>query len=304
MSSFNIKEVPSQKGRIAIVTGANIGLGYETALAFAKKELKVIMACRNVQKAEQAKKDILSQSPNAELEIMPIDLSKLQSVKEFAKTFTTKYDQLDLLVNNAGVMMPPYSKTEDGFELQFGANYLGHFLLTGLLMDMLLKTPNSRVVSLSSNAHKQGKINFDDLQSEKSYSKLGAYNQSKLACLMFTYALQRKLEKKGATTISVAAHPGASITNLDQHIPKWVMGILMPILKVTNIAQSAEAGAEPTSYAALGKDVKGGDYFGPGGFGEFSGRAKKVKSTKLSHDEAIADRLWKVSEELTNFSYS
>lgn len=303
MSSFNIKEVPSQKGRIAIVTGANIGLGYETALAFAKKELKVIMACRNVQKAEQAKKDILAQAPNADLEIMPIDLSKLHSVKEFVKTFTTKYDQLDLLVNNAGVMMPPYSKTEDGFELQFGANYLGHFLLTGLLMDTLLKTPNSRVVSLSSNAHKQGKINFDDLQSEKSYSKLGAYNQSKLACLMFTYALQRKLEKKGATTISVAAHPGASITNLDQHIPKWVMGILMPILKVTNIAQSAEAGAEPTLYAALGKDVQGGDYFGPGGFGEFSGRAKKVNSTKLSHDKAIADRLWKVSEELTNFSY-
>lgn len=304
MSSFNIQEVPSQKGRIAIVTGANIGLGFETALALAKKEMKVIMACRNVQKAEQAKKDILGQSPKADLEIMPIDLSKLHSVKEFAKVFTTKYDQLDLLVNNAGVMMPPFSKTEDGFELQLGANYIGHFLLTGLLMDTLLKTSNSRVVSLSSNAHKQGKINFDDLQSEKSYSKLGAYNQSKLACLMFTYALQRKLEKKGATTISVAAHPGASITNLDQHIPKWVMGILMPILKVTNIAQSAEAGAEPTSYAALGKDVKGGDYFGPGGFGEFSGRAKKVKSTKLSHDEAIADRLWKVSEELTNFSYS
>ena len=302
MSSFNIKEVPSQKGRIAIVTGANIGLGYETALAFAEKDIKVIMACRNLQKAEKAKKDILNQAPHGDLEVMEIDLSKLKSVRSFAKTFLEKYSQLDLLVNNAGVMMPPYSKTEDGFELQMGANYFGHFLLTGLLLDTILKTPNSRIVSLSSNAHKQGKINFDDLQSEKSYSKIGAYSQSKLACLMYAYELQRRLDKAGKKTISVAAHPGASTTNLDQHLPRLAVKIIMPILKAT-IAQSPAAGAEPTLYAALGKDVKGGDYFGPGGFGEFSGRAKKVESTKLSHDKEIAKKLWEVSEELTDISY-
>ncbi|MEZ5008453.1 MAG: oxidoreductase [Chitinophagales bacterium] len=302
MSSFNINEVPSQKGRIAIVTGANIGLGYETALVFAEKEMTVILACRNLQKAEKAKKDMLEKVPNANVDIIEIDLSKLNSVRAFAKSFLEKYNQLDLLVNNAGVMVPPYTKTEDGFELQLGANHLGHFLLTGLLLDTILKTPQSRIVSLSSLAHKQGKINFDDLQSEANYSKMGAYNQSKLACLMYAYELQRRLEKAGEKTISVAAHPGLSTTNLDQHLPALIAKVLIPILKAT-VAQSPKAGAEPTLYAALGKNVSGGDYFGPGGFGEYSGRAKKVSSTKLSHNTEIAKRLWEVSEQLTSISY-
>ncbi|MCP4441074.1 MAG: SDR family NAD(P)-dependent oxidoreductase [Aureispira sp.] len=302
MSSFDIKKIPSQKGRIAIVTGANIGLGYETALALAEKEMKVILACRNLEKATKAKKEILGKVPNANLDIIQLDLGQLESVHSFAKEFLAKYDQLDLLINNAGIMVPPFSLTKDGFESQMGVNYFAHFLLTKLLLDTIIKTPNSRIVSLSSNAHKRGKINFDDLQSKEKYSALNAYCQSKLACLIFAYELQRRLEKVGASTISVAAHPGVSDTNLAQYVSKWVMLFLGPILRLTMI-QSAEAGAEPTLYAALGEDVKGGDYFGPSGWQEFKGRAKKVDSIPLSKDKAVAKRLWEVSEELTNISF-
>lgn len=303
MSSFDIQKVPSQKGRIAIVTGANIGLGYETALALAQKEVKVILACRNLEKANNAKKEILTKVPQADLDIIQLDLSKLASVREFAANFLAKYNQLDLLINNAGIMVPPFSLTEDGFESQLGVNYLAHFLLTGLLLDVIIKTPNSRIVSLSSNAHKRGKINFDDLQSKQKYSALAAYCQSKIACLIFAYELQRRLDKmEGISTISVAAHPGVSDTNLAQYVSKWLMMILGPILRLTMI-QSAKAGAEPTLYAALGEDVKGGDYFGPSGWGEFKGRAKKVDSIPLSKDKEIAKRLWKVSEELTDISF-
>ncbi|MBK7410689.1 MAG: SDR family NAD(P)-dependent oxidoreductase [Saprospirales bacterium] len=298
--TFDINSIPSQKGRTAIVTGANIGLGYETTLALAQKDVKVIMACRNIEKAEKAKAQILAQVPQAELEVMQVDLSKLQSVRDFAASFLKKYNKLDLLINNAGIMMPPYSRTVDGFESQMGANYFGHFLLTGLLLDTINSTPNSRVVTLSSNAHKSGMINFEDLQSAQKYSAMGAYSQSKLACLLFAYELQRKLEKAGSKTISVAAHPGVSNTNLGQYLPRWVW-ILAPLLVF--FTHSPKKAAEPTLYAALGTDVNGGDYFGPGGFNEMKGRATKVKSTDLSHDQELAGKLWKVSEELTQISY-
>ncbi|MCL4131139.1 UNVERIFIED_CONTAM: hypothetical protein GTU68_051550, partial [Idotea baltica] len=180
--------------------------------------MAVIMACRNLKKAETAKQQILEKAPNAQVETMEIDLSSLKSVRAFAAAFLKKHKTLDLLINNAGVMIPPYSKTEDGFELQMGANYFGHFLLTGLLLEAIENTPNSRIVSLSSIAHKSGKINFDDLQSEENYSKMEAYSQSKLACLMFAFELQKRLDAKGSKTLSVAAHPGVSNTNLSQHI--------------------------------------------------------------------------------------
>lgn len=302
MADFDITKIPSQKGRIAIVTGSNIGLGYETALAFAQKDIKVILACRNMTKAENAKKEILKQAPNADLDTIQIDLSKLSSVKEFAKQFLAKYDKLDLLVNNAGIMVPPFSLTEDGFESQMAANYFGHFLLTGLLLDTILATPDSRIVSLSSIAHKNGKINFEDMQSQKKYSATGAYSQSKLACLMYAYELQRRLDKAGKTTLSVAAHPGISETNLSQHLPSILVSIMTPIMRLAFV-QSAKAGAEPTLYAALGTDVRGGEYFGPSGFREMKGRAKKVGSTKLSKDENIAKKLWEESEKLTDISY-
>ena len=301
MATFNVNEIPSQKGRIAIVTGSNIGLGYETALALAKKDMKVILACRNLEKANGAIEKIKSRAPKADLEAIQIDLSKLNSVEDFAENYLKKYDQLDLLINNAGVMMPPYTLTDDGFELQLAANHLGHFKLTGHLLDTIEKTPNSRIVSLSSNAHKSGKINFDDLQSKENYSALAAYGQSKLACLMFAYELQRRLENAGYQTISTAAHPGVSVTNLVQHIPFWVKILFSPLIPF--LTHSPEAGAKPTLYAALGQDAKGGEYFGPTGFNEMKGKAGKVDSTPLSKDKEIAKQLWEVSEELTKTKY-
>jgi len=302
MTTFDLDKLPSQKGRIAIVTGANIGLGFETALGLAQKEMTVILACRNIDKATVAKQDILKEVPNADLDIIQIDLSKLDAVRSFANNYLEKYQQLDLLINNAGVMMPPFSLTEDGFELQMAANYFGHFLLTGLLLQTILATPNSRIVSLSSIAHRSGKINFDDLQSKKKYSAMQAYSQSKLACLIYGYELQRRLEAAGhTTTISTIAHPGASNTNLAQHLPKWAIalfGLLAPLF-----SHSAKAGAQPTLWAAVGP-AEGGDYFGPTKFREMKGKAGKVDSIPLSKDQTIAKKLWEVSEKLTGITYS
>ncbi len=291
-----------QNGRIFIITGANTGLGYENSLSLAKKGAKVIMACRSLKKANTAKDSIKKEVPKADIEVMEIDLSSLDSVRNFAQAYQSKYDRLDVLINNAGVMMPPYTKTDDGYELQFEANFLGHFLLTGLLMDTILKTPDSRVVSLSSIAHKNGKINFDDLQSEKKYSASDAYGQSKLACLMFTYELQRRLEKAGHDqTISTAAHPGISTTELARHMPK----VVYTILKYTVapfLTHAPEQGAKPTLVAAIG-EAEGGDYFGPTGFNEFKGKPGKVSSTALSKDENVAKRLWEKAEELVDLKY-
>ena len=296
------QQSPSQAGRIVIVTGANTGLGYETALSLAQQGAKVIMACRNLSKAKAAKARIEKVVPAADLEVMEIDLSNLNSVHKFADAYQSKYDRLDVLINNAGVMMPPYTKTEDGFELQFEANYLGHFLLTGLLLDTLLKTADSRIVTLSSIAHKNGKINFEDLQSEKAYDASAAYGQSKLACLMFTFELQRRLEKAGhRQTISTAAHPGIATTELARHMPK----LLYAVLKYTVapfLTHAPSEGAQPTILAAIGQ-AEGGDYFGPTGFKEMKGKAGKANSTELSKDEAIAQRLWKASEKLVGYQY-
>lgn len=300
MSQFDLHTIPSQKGRVAIVTGANAGLGFENAAALASKDIKVILACRNAAKAESAKSSISNKSPQAEIDVLLLDLSSLSAVRKFAHEFLTKYQRLDILVNNAGIMMPPYSKTEDGFESQMAANCFGHFLLTGLLLDLLLKTESSRVVWLASLAHKNGKINFDDIQSEKEYSKMGAYSQSKLACLMYAYEMQRRLSKIETNTISVAAHPGISTTELSRHLPSFLM-ILEPLAKLL-VAQSPKDGAEPQIYACLGEDIKGGDYLGPKGFREFRGRASKVRSTRRSQDEELALKLWQESERLTGIS--
>lgn len=300
---FNIDNIPSQKGRIAVVTGSNTGLGYETALALAGKGAKVVMACRNITKAETARNTILKTVPNADVDILQIDLSRLSSVRDFATNYQAKYNRLDILINNAGVMMPPYTKTEDGFELQFGANHLGHFLLTGLLLDTLVKTPDSRIVSLSSLVHKNGEINFDDLQSKKEYSASKAYGQSKLACLMFAYELQRRLEKAGyKNPISVAAHPGLALTDLGRHMPKLLYMVFTTIMG-RFISHPPKEGAKPTLLGALGEEVKGGEYFGPTGFREMKGKPGKAKSSALSKNEDIAGRLWEVSEELTGIKF-
>lgn len=296
--AFNLDSVPSQKGRVAIVTGANTGIGYETALGLAQTGMKVILACRNLDKAQQAKKTLLAQVPEADLEIIELDLSRLSSVRTFADTYRQHCSRLDLLINNAGIMIPPYTQTEDGFESQMGVNHLGHFLLTALLLDLMPDTPEARVVSLSSNAHKLGTINFDDLQSERKYAPFGAYAQSKLACLMFANELSRKLVAADRKTLSVCAHPGGSDTELSRHMSTTTVKLLK-MTGLSLITHSPADAALPTLYAALAPDVSGGDYFGPKGFLEMSGKPGKVSQSTSALNWDVAQQLWETSEDLT-----
>ena len=286
--------------KIAIITGANTGLGLETTKAFAKRNIEVVMACRNESKAEKAKAEILNEVPKAQLKILPLDLSSLDAVRSFAEKFKSEYNSLDILVNNAGLMIPPYGKTKDGFELQFGINYLGHFLLTGLLLEPLKNAAEARVVSLSSLAHKWGDIYFEDLQFQKNYDKQKAYGQSKLACLMFAYELDRRLKAQELSVKSLAAHPGLSRTNLFRHLT-GMMKLLTPF--VYPFTQSAKSGAQPQIKAALDEKLAGGDYLGPSGFQEYSGKPKVVGSNAISKDKEKAKRLWEISEKLCNFQY-
>jgi NAD(P)-dependent dehydrogenase (short-subunit alcohol dehydrogenase family) len=302
MSKFKLSSMPNQKDKVAVVTGANVGLGYETALGLAIQGAQVILACRDFDKAEKAKQKILKTVPQAILEIILIDLKSLDSVHGFAEEFLVKYERLDFLILNAGIMAPPYSKTKDGFESQMAVNYFSHFLLTNLLFPVLKKTKNARIVSLSSIAHKNGKLNFEDVNSEKSYSSWGAYGQSKLACLMFAYELQRRIEQKNYKILSLAAHPGLSSTNLSQYLPKIGQLIFGPVSSL--IGQDAKAGAKPTLMAALDPSLKGGEYIGPTGFMEAKGEPGQVKSSDRSHSISDAQRLWKFSEELTGADFN
>jgi len=295
--TWNINDAPVQNGRIAIVTGANSGLGFDTALALAGKGCSVVLACRNLDKAKAAQEKILARHPKARIECLALDLGSLKSVRAFAASFSKSHKKLDLLINNAGIMMPPYSLSEDGFESQMAANYLGHFALTGLLLPLLSKTPGSRVVNLSSLAHNWGAIRFDDLNFKNGYNKRAAYGQSKLACLMFAYELDRRLRKAGFKTLSVAAHPGVAATNLAQHFPRF-LSVFFPL-----VGQSAARGALPTLYAALGADINGGDYCGPRSMRQMRGEPVKVGSNRASKDQAAAKRLWKLSEELSGVSF-
>lgn len=301
---FNLKDIPSQNGKIAIVTGANTGLGYETAIHLAQKDMTVIMACRNLDKAQQAKGRIQENVPGADLDILPIDLTDLSSVRAFAETFKAQYNRLDLLINNAGIMFPPYEKTVDGFESQMGANYFGHFLLTALLLDKMPDSTESRVVSLSSGAHQYASEgpNFDDLQSEQNYSKMGAYAQSKLACLMFGNELQRRLDHAGKQILSVSAHPGMAPTELARHMP-WYQLLFLKYTIGLFLFHPVEAAAMPTVLAALGTDVKGGDYLGPQGVLEMVGKPGLAKKSNASQDTAMAERLWDISEQLTGCEF-
>lgn len=296
--TFDFSTLPSKAGTIAIVTGANTGLGYETALGLALTGMKVIMACRSQERAATAQAKILAQVPQADLEILPLDLAKLSSVRAFAEAYRRQFSRLDLLINNAGIMFPPYSKTEDGFESQLGVNHLGHFLLTALLLDQMPDQPESRVVSLSSNAHKFGTINFEDLQSEQQYSRTAAYGQSKLACLLFAHQLHHKLVANGRQLLSVCAHPGGAETELSRHIPKAIYWPLK-FSGLSLLTHSPAAGAQPTLYAALAPDVKGGEYFGPQGLFEMSGKPGRVSPSAAATDQQVGQRLWDVSLTLT-----
>lgn len=298
MSKWTEKDIPNLEGKVAIVTGSNTGIGFDTARMLAENDAKTILAVRTVSKGETAAEKIREKYSDADLHVMELDLSDLESVKNFADNFNQEFSQLDLLINNAGVMIPPYTKTKDGFELQFGTNHLGHFALVAHLLDVLKNSPKSRVVNVASLAHNRGELDFDDLNWEsRTYSPWRAYGDSKLANMHFTYELQRKFEKNGFDTIAVATHPGGTSTDLARH--SFLMGIFAGVL-----GQSPEMGALPTVLAAVGEDVKGSDYIGPDGFGEFYGHPIKVGSSKLSKDEMIAKRLWDVSEEMTGVEYN
>ncbi|MDT5339647.1 MAG: hypothetical protein QOD90_5152 [Mycobacterium sp.] len=289
--SWTATDIPDQSGRTAVVTGANTGLGYETAAALAARGANVVLAVRDLEKGKAAADLIVRRYPGSEVSLQELDLTSLESVRHAADALRAGYDRIDLLINNAGVMMTPKSTTKDGFELQFGTNHLGHFALTGRLLDRLLAAPGSRVVNVSSLGHRFGRIRFDDLQSERSYNRFRAYGQSKLANLLFTYELQRRLT--GRDTIAVAAHPGGSSSELSRYLPSAIK------LAFQQLEQDTETGALPTLRAATDPGVLGGQYYGPGGAMEMRGYPKQVASNRRSHDRAVQRRLWTVSEELT-----
>ena len=297
MSKWSLDQEPSQPGKVAIVTGANSGIGYEVSIGLLKKDFEVIMACRNIQKAREAKSKILQMLPNAKITIMKVDTSSLDEVKKFVEQFEKQYHELHLLVNNAGIMMCPYKVTVDGFENQLATNYLGHFALTGLLLPMLTSTSGSRVVTVSSLSFKWSKIEFDDLHAKNKYSKTKAYGQSKRACLMFAFELQLRLSAAGYDTVSVAAHPGLSKTNLDQYYP----ALIRPLGNL--FLQPAKNGALPILYAALEKNLKGGEFIGPDGFQQMRGNPIKVDADEYSNNKAVAEQLWSESEKMTNVFY-
>jgi NAD(P)-dependent dehydrogenase (short-subunit alcohol dehydrogenase family) len=297
MARWTESNIEDLTGRIAIVTGANTGIGYETARALAAKGAQVTLACRSPDKGEDAVRRLKDLVPEARLEFRALDLSDLESVQRFAEGFAEDHDRLDLLINNAGVMMPPYGKTKQGFELQFGVNHLGHFALTLRLLQRLSKTPGSRVVTVSSQAHRQGVIDFDDLSWErKKYKPMPSYGQSKLANLLFMFELERKLKAAGLDVTAAAAHPGWTGTDLQRHV-----GLFQALNHL--FAMPRPQGALPTLRAATAPDVKGGDYFGPHGIYEMRGYPKKVGSTDAARSLEDAARLWEVSESLTGVSF-
>ena len=298
MAKWTDADIPDQTGRVAVITGANTGLGYETASALADRGAHVVLAVRNLDKGKDAATLIGRRNPGSSVAVQELDLTSLDSIRAAAAQLRSDHDRIDLLINNAGVMFTPESTTKDGFELQFGTNHLGHFALTGLLMDRLLGVSDSRVVSVSSTAHRTGRIRFDDMQWHHGYSAVGAYAQSKLANLLFTYELQRRLT--ATKTIAVAAHPGISKSELARNTSAWLRGL-------TNatglIAQEANMGALPTLRAATDLGAAGGQYFGPGGLGHMRGYPEVVTSSRRSHDVEAQKRLWTVSEELTGVVY-
>jgi NAD(P)-dependent dehydrogenase (short-subunit alcohol dehydrogenase family) len=299
---WDIGLIPVLTGKVVLVTGATSGIGFSAAAVLASKGATVILAARSAEKSAAARDQILATSPRAEVATLPLDLASLKDINRAAAEFQSSHDRLDVLINNAGVMVPPYSKTEDGFELQFGTNHLGHFALTGLLLKQIVAAPQSRIVTLSSGAHRAGRIHFEDLQSERGYSATGAYGQSKLANLLFTYELQRRLDDSGSSTIAVAAHPGWARTALQRHAAAhwwWSAARMVEPL----FSQSSDEGALPTLRAATDPSAKGGEYYGPSGFMEGKGQPVLVNSSARSHDRLSQQKLWAISEQLTGVTY-
>lgn len=302
-TNWTIENIKDLSGKFIIVTGANSGLGLEATKIFSSKGANVIMACRSEEKALDAKQIIENQNKNAKIEFMKLDLGSLLSIKEFVATYKSKYSKIDVLLNNAGIMTVPYGKTMDGFELQNGVNHLGHFALTSQLFDIIKNTPKSRIVNVSSSAHKAGKMDFDNYLFDKgSYGKLKSYSRSKLSNLLFTYELDRRIRKQGYDIEVLAAHPGGANTDLGRYIETGKL--LKPIVWLAyKLTQTAYAGSLPLVRASLDKSAQSGEYYGPGGFAGMRGKPVHVKSNKRSHNLEDAITLWHLSEKLTKETF-
>ncbi len=300
-------DIPDLTGKVVIITGANSGLGLESTKAIAAKGATVVMACRNLSKAEEAKAEALQTVRTARLDVMKLDNASLASVRAFAEAFRAKYGRLDLLLNNAGVMAIPRSETEDGFEMQLGVNHLAHFALTGLLLEMLIRTPGARIHSTSSSAAFTGAINFDDLMGKQAYNRWGAYGQSKLANAVFATELDRRLKAAGYDTLANSSHPGVVMTNLQTNslqesgapfAERLLYGLLGPLL-----AQDIEMGVLPQLYASVAPAAQGGVFYGPKTF-RVRGYPAEQECNKALHDTAVLQRFWDLSEELTGIHYA
>ncbi len=293
--NWDISKIPDLSDKLILITGANSGIGFEAAKILLSKGAHVVMACRSPEKGNKALSELKAAFPQAQVELMQLDLASLDSVKAFADEFKKQYSKLDILINNAGVMAPPFGKTADGFEMQFGTNHLGHFALTGYLLPLLEKAEAGRIVVVSSIVHRMGRINFANLNAEKRYFRWAAYSQSKLANLIFAKELQRRLERQGSRVKAVAVHPGYSSTNLQRYTPG---GSLM-----NRIAQSQQQGCLPTVCGATSEQIKGGEYIGPDGWFELKGQPEIAYVAKAARDEQVARKLWDVSEQLTGVHY-
>jgi NAD(P)-dependent dehydrogenase (short-subunit alcohol dehydrogenase family) len=302
MVRWNAEQIQSLKGKEVIITGGSSGIGLETAKVLSAKGAEIVLAVRNMQKGEKTLAIIRSDDPDAAVSAMSLDLADLHSIEEFARQYTASHDRLHLLINNAGVMIPPYSRTKDGFELQFGTNHFGHFALTGHLLPLLLTTPLSRVVTVSSIASRKANIIFNNLDGSEGYDAMAFYRQSKLANLLFAIELQHRLERAGATARSIACHPGISVTNLiSRGSGKETGWLVRKIMRI--FAQPADKGALPTLYAATNPDLRGGEYIGPDGRGNHKGYPVMTDEGNRLYNQELATKLWELSENLTGIKY-
>jgi len=303
MIPWNTEQIGNLKGKDVIITGGSSGIGLEAAKVLAVKGAAVTLAVRNIEKAQRILEKFNTENPGAAMTVMHLDLADLESIKDFSDKYRSNHGHLHILVNNAGVMVPPYRKTRDGFESQFGTNHLGHFALTARLMPLLLATPQSRIVTISSIAARKAKIYFDNLDGSKGYERMNFYRQSKFANLLFAMDLQKRLSQSGSSTISVACHPGISVSNLwSRGSGKEASDLVKKIIRI--FAQPASKGALPTLYAATNPDLTGGEYIGPDGPGNRQGNPVKTSEASELFKTDLSERLWKVSEKLTGVKFS
>ena len=304
-SNWTADDVPDQRGRTFVITGANTGIGFEAALVLARRGADVVLACRNPERAAAARARIAAEATVGKVSTLELDLASPGSVRQAAEQLHAQHSRIDVLVNNAGGVRPRYAVTEDGFEMTLATNHLGPFMFTGLVLDRLLETPGSRIVTVSSIGHRRGVINFDDLHGERGYRYQHAYFQAKLANLLFTYELQRRLDEAGAGTIAVAAHPGNARTEFGRDMPAFTRAVLSPRVRLLTswLLQSPQMGALPTLRAGTDPSVSGGEYYGPPGRAQFTGYPARVESNERSHDIETQRRLWQESERLTGITY-